>query len=137
VEWFRFDYRTSRLKGETTSRHVLLAATFGLHQGEPADLAAKADEVLTWRRTRHPAGPTMGSTFKNPPGSHAGYLIEQAGLRGHRIGGAEVSPLHGNFFMNTGSATSSDVLALIDHVRAEVARQYGIELQLEIELIGW
>ena len=78
----------------------------------------------------------MGSTFKNPPGSHAGYLIEQAGLRGTRVGGAQISELHGNFFMNTGAATAADVLALIEHARAEVRRQFGVELELEIELVG-
>ena len=78
----------------------------------------------------------MGSTFKNPPDSHAGYLIEQAGLRGYRVGGAQISELHGNFFMNTGGATSADVLTLIEHARAEVKRQFGIEMELEIELVG-
>jgi len=78
----------------------------------------------------------MGSTFKNPPDSHAGYLIEQAGLRGHCVRGAQISELHGNFFMNTGHATSADVVALIEHARAEVRQQFGVELELEIELIG-
>jgi len=79
----------------------------------------------------------MGSTFKNPPESHAGYLIEQAGLRGYRVGGAQISELHGNFFVNTGGATAADVLALIEHAQAEVQRQLGVELELEIELVGW
>ena len=118
------------------SGHVILAATFGLRAGDAQALATRVDEILEWRRTRHPAGATMGSTFKNPPGSHAGYLIEQAGLRGYRIGGAQISELHGNFFMNTGSATAADVLALIEHARAEVRRQFGVELELEIELVG-
>jgi len=136
-EWFEFDYRLSRIKREALGRRqVVLAATFELEPGDPDALAAKADEVLEWRRTRHPSGATMGSTFKNPPGSHAGYLIEQAGLRGHRVGGAQVSELHGNFFMNTGDATAADVAALIEHVQAEVKRQFGLELELEIELIG-
>lgn len=159
-EWFEFGYRESRIKkrhgdAETRghgdaetwrrrdrghasriTRHVVLAATFGLRPGDPQALAARAAEILEWRRTKHPSGATMGSTFKNPPGSHAGYLIEQAGLRGRRIGGAQISELHGNFFMNTGGATAADVLALIEHARAEVLRQFGVELELEIELIG-
>jgi UDP-N-acetylmuramate dehydrogenase len=135
AEWFTFTYRGSRLKG-TGQPGVILAATFGLHPGDPQRLAARAEEILEWRRTRHPAGATMGSTFKNPPDGHAGYLIEQAGLRGTRIGGAQVSELHGNFFMNTGGATAADVLALIEHVRAEVERQFGVRLELEVELIG-
>jgi len=162
-EWFEFDYRSSRIKRQDagcrmqdagctkyTTRntqhvtrntqhaaHVVLVATFGLQPGDARALATRAGEILEWRRTRHPAGATMGSTFKNPPGSHAGYLIEQAGLRGTRIGGAQISELHGNFFMNTGTATAADVLALIEHARAEVLRQFGVELELEIELVGW
>jgi len=108
-----------------------------LRPSDPKGLAARAGEILEWRRTRHPAGATMGSTFENPPGSHAGYLIEQAGLRGYRIGGAQISEMHGNFFMNTGGATAADVQALIEHARAEVKRQFGVELELEVELVGW
>ncbi len=147
AEWFEFKYRGSRIKGagDQGSReqeaggegYVILAATFGLQQGDPESLAARAGEILEWRRTRHPSGATMGSTFKNPPGSHAGYLIERAGLQGYRIGGAQISELHGNFFMNTGDAAAADVLALIEHARAEVKRQFGLELELEIELVGW
>ena len=136
-EWFEFDYRLSRIKrGAGGSGTVVLAATFDLHPGDPARLATRAGEILEWRKTRHPSGATMGSTFKNPPGSHAGYLIEQAGLQGTCIGGAEISELHGNFFMNTGSATAADVLALIEYARSEVSREFGVELELEIELVG-
>jgi UDP-N-acetylmuramate dehydrogenase len=138
ADWFEFDYRLSRIKREMgDGGHVVLAATFGLRRGDPKALAARVAEILEWRRTRHPSGATMGSTFKNPPNSHAGYLIEQAGLRGYRVGGAQISEMHGNFFMNTGDATAADVLALIEHARAEVKRQFGIELELEIELVGW
>ena len=149
ADWFGFDYRSSRIKREGKkqeargreqeegSGYVVLAATFGLRRGDQASLAARADEILEWRRTRHPYGATMGSTFKNPPDSHAGYLIEQAGLRGYRVGGAQISELHGNFFMNTGGATAADVLALIEHARAEVKQQFGVEMELEIELVGW
>jgi UDP-N-acetylmuramate dehydrogenase len=150
AEWFEFEYRGSRIKrrerrppsfppvgGDEGGGYVVLAAIFDLRPGEPEALAARADEILEWRRTRHPSGATMGSTFKNPPGSHAGYLIEQTGLRGYCIGGAQISELHGNFFMNTGGATAADVLALIQHARAEVKRQFGVELELEIELVGW
>lgn len=143
--WFEFDYRSTRIKRRTESQkggaqdsgHVVLEATFELQPGDPEALAARAGEILEWRRTRHPAGATMGSTFKNPPGSHAGYLIEQAGLRGYRVGGAQISERHGNFFMNTGAATAADVLALIEHARAEVKRQFGVKMELEIELVGW
>jgi UDP-N-acetylmuramate dehydrogenase len=135
--WFEFAYRSSRLKGEAVTRHVVLAAAFELEPGDKAALRARADEVLAWRRAHHPSGATMGSTFKNPPDHHAGQLVEQAGLKGYRVGGARISEQHANFLINDGNATASDVLALIEHVRAEVARQFGVELALEIELLGW
>ncbi len=136
-EWFEFDYRLSRIKREKPGqRPVVLQAAFDLQRSDPAALRARANEILDWRRTRHPSGATMGSTFKNPPDSHAGYLIEQAGLRGSFVGGAQISEMHGNFFMNTGDATAAEVLALIKHAQAEVKRQFGVELDLEIEMVG-
>lgn len=135
--WFEFEYRLSRIKREPVGRRpVVLAATFDLQRGDAQALSARADEILEWRRTRHPSGATMGSTFKNPPDGHAGYLIEQAGLRGYRIGGVKISELHGNFLMNTGGATAADVMALIKYARSEVKRQFGVEMELEIELVG-
>ena len=145
--WFEFRYRGSRLKqgvgnrdGDGDSRDgdcLVLEATFGLEPGDVDALRARTNEILAWRRSRHPSGSTMGSTFKNPPDHHAGRLIEQAGLKGHRVGGAQISEQHGNFFMNRGDATASDVLALIEHAQAEVERQFGVTLELEIELLGW
>jgi UDP-N-acetylmuramate dehydrogenase len=135
-DWFRFGYRTSRLKRLDDRSCLVTRATFRLGPDDPKLLAARAESILNWRRTRHPAGATMGSTFKNPPGGHAGYLIEQAGLRGCQIGGAYVARIHGNFFMNGGNATSADVAALIKLARAEVRRRFGVELELEIELVG-
>ena len=136
-EWFEFDYRLSRIKREKPGRRpVVLSVVFELRPDNPEAVTARAEEILEWRRTRHPSGATMGSTFKNPPDSHAGYLIEQAGLRGCFIGGAQISEMHGNFFMNTGGATAADVLALIEYARAEVKRQFGVDLELEIELVG-
>lgn len=140
ADWFQFDYRTSRIKrsgSEAGGRPIVLSALFELRSDDPETLTNRAAEILEWRQTRHPSGATMGSTFKNPPGSHAGFLIEQAGLRGHRIGGARISEQHGNFFMNVGEATAENVLALIDHAREEVDRQFGVQMELEVELIGW
>lgn len=146
-DWFQFRYRGSRLKGalgasdgggDTGSCDCLvLEATFGLEPGDREAVRARANEILAWRRTRHPSGATMGSTFKNPPNHHAGRLIERAGLKGHRVGGAQISEQHGNFFINRGDATASDVLALIEHAQAEVEGQFGVTLELEIELLGW
>lgn len=150
-EWFEFRYRGSRLKGASigpaagrggndgpeTRDWVVLEAEFDLQPGDVDALRARAKEILSWRRTRHPSGATMGSTFKNPSGSPAGLLLEQAGLKGHRIGGAEVSEQHANFLINSGNATANEVWALIEHARAEVERQFGVVLELEIELLGW
>ncbi len=136
--WMEFAYRESRIKRmPPEERPVVLTATFRLSLGDPVALATRMEEILAWRRTRHPSGATMGSTFKNPSGNHAGRLIEAAGLKGYRIGGAMVSELHANFLINTGSATAADVRALIRHIQAEVARQFGIRLEPEVELIGW
>jgi UDP-N-acetylmuramate dehydrogenase len=145
--WFQFRYRGSRLKetvgnpdeeGDTGGGDwVVLEATLGLEPGDVEELRARANEILAWRRARHPSGATMGSTFKNPPDHHAGRLIEQAGLKGHRVGGAQISEQHGNFFINEGDATANDVLVLIEHAKAEVERQFGVTMELEIELLGW
>ena len=94
------------------------------------------DEFNLYRRRTQPPGASMGSMFKNPPGNYAGRLIEAAGLKGTAIGGAEISSMHANFFINRGEASASDVRALIELARREVARQSGIQLELEIELIG-
>ena len=135
--WMEFAYRESRIKRRPSgSRPVVLAATFRLSPGDPEALAARMEEILAWRRTRHPSGATMGSTFKNPAGGHAGRLIEAAGLKGCCIGGAMVSEKHANFLINTGSATAADVLALVRHIQQEVERQFGVRLELEVELVG-
>jgi UDP-N-acetylmuramate dehydrogenase len=74
--------------------------------------------------------------FRNPPGNHAARLIEAAGLKGFRIGGAEVSPKHANFIINTGAATATDIEELIEHVRQTVIERHGIELQHEVRIVG-
>ncbi len=140
--WFDFAYRDSRLKRETAAegdagtQRVVLSAVFQLETGYGAALRARFDEVLAQRRANHPSGSTMGSTFKNPANGYAGRLIDEAGLKGHRIGGAMISEKHANFFVNLGDATAEDVLALIRHAQAEVRRQFGVELTPEIELLG-
>jgi UDP-N-acetylmuramate dehydrogenase len=133
--YFEFTYRGSRLK-QSDNQTLVLAATFTLKLGDQEELTSKAEEYLTWRKTRHPSGATMGSTFKNPPGYHAGRLIEHAGLLGYRVGGAQVSEKHGNFLINTGDATADDVLTLIKRVQEVVRRRFGVTLELEIELLG-
>lgn len=130
-----FEYRSSILKREHR-RAVILGGVIQLTPADSAEVAARMEEYNAYRKRTQPPGATIGSTFKNPPNDYAGRLIEAAGLKGKRIGGAEISTVHANFFLNAGDATAADVMALIDHARAEVSRQFGVELHAEIELIG-
>ena len=94
-------------------------------------------EMLERRKTTQPLGlPSCGSVFRNPPGDHAARLIEAAGLKGYRIGGAEVSPKHANFIINAGAATAADIEQLITHVQQTVRDVHGIELVHEVRMIG-
>jgi UDP-N-acetylmuramate dehydrogenase len=134
-ERLEFAYRSSWLK-RNPGQAVVLSATMRLEPGDPAEIEAKMDEYVAFRRETQPPGATMGSMFKNPPGDYAGRLIEAAGLKGTQVGGAQISPLHGNFFVNLGEATAADVYELIRQARETVAQEFGVELELEIELIG-
>jgi UDP-N-acetylmuramate dehydrogenase len=139
-----FEYRSSQIKREArskrhaprTTQSVVLAATFQLTPADPLELAKKADEFNEYRRRTQPPGASLGSMFKNPAGTAAGRLIDQCGLKGTRVGDAEISTVHANFFVNHGQATASDVKALIDLAQNSVREKFGIELELEIELLG-
>ncbi len=130
-----FGYRTSALKRERVG-HVVLSAEFALTRRDPAECLAKMDEYTAYRKRTQPPGASLGSMFKNPPGDYAGRLIEAAGLKGLRVGDAQISPVHANFFVNLGEARSSDVLALIHRAHAAVKDQFDIDLALEVELVG-
>ena len=95
------------------------------------------DEMLERRKTTQPLGlPSCGSVFRNPPGDHAARLIEAAGLKGHRIGGAEVSPKHANFIINSDNASATDIEELIEHVQQCVQQKHGVELTHEVRIVG-
>jgi UDP-N-acetylmuramate dehydrogenase len=113
-----------------------LEATFRFEPGVTASMdAMKA--MLERRKATQPLGlPSCGSVFRNPTGNHAARLIETAGLKGYRIGGAEVSPKHANFIINTGDATATGIEELIEHVRQTVIEQHGVELQHEVRIVG-
>ena len=130
-----FAYRDSRFKH---SPEVVLAATLELGPGDPAAIGTRIEEHQARRRATQPlADQNAGSVFRNPSGDHAGRLIEAAGLKGHRIGSAQVSTLHANFIVtDRGAARASDVRALGDHVRAVVAERFGVALRYEIEFVG-
>ncbi len=140
-EWsnaeLEFGYRTSALKGHKRGHNlVVLGAELALVRGDPEILLARADEFVMHRRRTQPPGASIGSMFKNPPGDYAGRLIEAAGLKGKRIGHAEISTLHANFFVNLGDCRAADVLSLIHLAHEAVQTRFGVDLELEVELAG-
>jgi len=135
VEQMGYGYRTSILKrGELKA--VVLSAELALKNSTKEEVTVKIQQFSAHRKATQPPGASMGSMFKNPPGDYAGRLIEAAGLKGARIGNAEISPLHGNFFINHANTRAEDIRALILLAQQTVKEKFGIELELEIELIG-
>lgn len=128
-----FAYRRSSLPEGS----VVLEAAFDLEPGDPVQIRQRVSENLVQRNRGQPVEwRSAGSVFKNPPGEYAGRLVEKAGLKGTRIGGACISPKHGNFIINLGGATAADVLALIDLVRSQVREEMHVELELEVQVVG-
>ncbi|MFQ6058906.1 MAG: UDP-N-acetylmuramate dehydrogenase [Anaerolineae bacterium] len=135
VHQLALGYRTSRFKGQG-GREVVLDAEFALHREPVEVLTARMAQYADFRRRTQPSEPSVGSIFRNPPGDFAGRLIDQAGLKGRRVGQAEISPVHANFIVNHGGARAVDVQALIELARRTVWERFGVELELEIELVG-
>jgi UDP-N-acetylmuramate dehydrogenase len=133
-EAIRFGYRESPgLEGT-----IILSAVFQLAPGDPEKSLKQLQEVIATRRGKQPLDwPSCGSVFRRPVGGYAGRLIEDAGLKGHVLGGAQVSRKHANFIINTGGATASDVLALIKLIKQQVKDSAGVDLQREVVLIGF
>lgn len=120
-----------------SGEYIVLEARFQLKQGDPAAIKASMDELTYMRESKQPLEyPSCGSVFKRPPGHYAGQLIQESGLQGTRIGGAEVSRKHAGFIVNADNATASDYIGLIHHVRAAVKDKFGVELETEVEIIG-
>ena len=116
---------------------AVLGCGVTLTPDDPRAIRERIVKGLKWRRQRQPLShPSAGSVFKNPPGDHAGRLIEAAGLKGESRGDAQISELHANFIINRGRALSREVVALIDLARDRVRSEAGVELELEIEVIG-
>ena len=135
AEQMEYGYRTSILKsGELDA--VVLAAELSLRNSTKEEVTTNIEQFGAHRKATQPPGASMGSMFKNPPGDYAGRLIEAAGLKGARIGNAEISPLHGNFFVNHGTTQAEDIRLLIELVMKTVKETQGVELELEIELVG-
>jgi UDP-N-acetylmuramate dehydrogenase len=138
VERLEYHYRGSILKGKPAlqPRVIVLSATLKLIRSTQEAVQAKMNAIAEKRRRAQPPGPSIGSMFRNPPGDHAGRLIEAAGLKGTRVGGAEISSWHANFFINNGDATAADILALIMMAQKAVMDKFAVKLELEIELVG-
>jgi UDP-N-acetylmuramate dehydrogenase len=133
------EYRDSRFKHPATDgpAELIVEATFRLAPAEPDTIRARLDDIRRWRQAHQPLGlPSAGSVFRNPTGVSAGQLIDEAGLKGTRIGGASVSEKHANFIVNDQKGTAADVRRLAEHVRAVIAERTGTELEFEVEIIG-
>ena len=135
AEQMGYGYRTSVLKRHEI-KAVVLSAEFALKNSTKEEVTVKIQQFSAHRKATQPPGASMGSMFKNPVGDYAGKLIEVAGLKGTRIGNAEISPLHGNFFINHANTQAEDIRALIQLVQKTVKEKQGVDLELEIEVIG-
>ena len=128
-----FEYRKLNLPEET----IVVGAAFSLEKGDPVEIRERVAEILEKRRQKHPLEyPNAGSIFKNPKSKPAGQIIEEAGLKGVRIGDAKISEKHGNFIVNLGNARAADIVALIDLAKKKVREQMGISLETEVRIIG-
>jgi UDP-N-acetylmuramate dehydrogenase len=120
-----------------STAEVVLEATFKLEPDDPVSIELRLDEIRRWRREHQPLSlPSAGSIFRNPPGDSAGRLVEAAGLKGARSGGATISEIHANFIVNDRQATATDVRRLAETARSEVARRFGVELVYEVQFVG-
>ncbi len=127
-----FEYRRARLP-----KGIVVGVWLQLRQGVRAELERVVKDYLHYRRDTQPLTmPSAGCVFKNPPKDSAGRLIEAAGLKGLRVGDAEVSPKHGNFIVNRGCARAADVIELIGKVRRAIKRKAGVRLDLELKIVG-
>jgi UDP-N-acetylmuramate dehydrogenase len=116
---------------------VVVAATFALSPAAPEAIAERLDDIRSWRRSHQPVGQrSAGSVFRNPESDSAGRIIDSLGLKGLRVGDAEVSPRHANFIVNVGAATATDVRLLAERVRELVRQERGIDLRYEVEFVG-
>jgi UDP-N-acetylmuramate dehydrogenase len=134
-----FGYRDSRLKHTAPGAEpeIVVAASFALAGDDPAVIRTRLDDIKAWRRAHQPLGiPSAGSVFRNPPGDSAGRLIDAAGLKGRRIGGAVVSERHANWILNDAKGTATDVRMLADLVATTVRDRLGVHLAAEVEFIG-
>ena len=126
-------YRTSRFEH---SDEIIVSAAFKLEKGDKDAIKAQMDELMSRRKSRQPLEyPSFGSAFKRPEGTFAGLVIEESGLKGAKVGGAQISPKHANFIVNLGDATSKDIIDLITATQKTVLEKTGYSLEPEVRLI--
>jgi len=145
-KWLSFGYRDSRLEKIKSKKPVILEVVLKLRsnfcvagklkKGNRRDLEKRRREILRIRSEKIPPGFSAGSIFKNPPGESAGYLIEKCGLKGKRIGDAEISKKHANFIINSGGAKADDVIKLMKLAKQKVKNKFGVLLKEEIKVIN-
>ncbi|MDR2109193.1 MAG: UDP-N-acetylmuramate dehydrogenase [Coriobacteriales bacterium] len=134
AEQLAWDYRSAGLPGG----EVIVECELKVNRGNTAQIRARMEGVMNRRKKTQPlTKPSAGSVFRNPPKARAGQLIESVGLKGYTVGGAQVSELHANFIINNGSATATDVVAIIMEIRRRVKEEHGTELQPEIRFLGF
>ena len=137
IEIERSDLKMSYRHTELPTGSLVLSATFSLQPDSPEEIRERMRSMRSRRSSTQPlAQPNCGSVFKNPDGDYAARLIEAAGLKGFRIGGARISEQHANFIINTGDASSADIVALIRRAQAAVKQHSGIELETEVRMVG-
>lgn len=134
VDEFDFGYRRSAF---SDGERMILSAQMRLAQGDPAQITARMDDLAARRRDKQPLEhPSAGSMFKRPVGHFAAALIDRCGLKGLQVGGAQVSEKHAGFVVNRGGATCADVMSLVEQVRDTVLRATGVELEMEVKVLG-
>lgn len=133
-EGHEFAYRRSFF---TDTHYIILSSKIELEPGNQEEIVARMNELRNQRNSKQPVTlPSAGSIFKRPEGFFAGKLIEDSGLKGYAIGGAQISTLHAGFIVNTGDATSKDILDLIEHIQKTVNKNFGVQLETEVKIIG-
>jgi UDP-N-acetylmuramate dehydrogenase len=129
------DTDTFVLRPSSSVGPIVVAAEFNIQRADARELAAQMERTAAERKGKTPWGSSCGSVFKNPPRESAGRLLEAAGLKGTRVGGAEIAQKHANYIVNLGGASSADVLGLIEIARERVFKEFGIALELEVQII--
>lgn len=128
-----FGYRTSAFQ---TGEYIILSAEFELTEADKVEIKARMDDFIGRRKSKQPLNyPSAGSAFKRYPGRYTGQIIEEAGLKGYTVGGAQVSEKHAGFIINKGGATADDVIKLIEHIKSVIKEREGIEIETEVRKI--